>query len=87
MSTSLWILLACHLALASGAIPLQNIDDCDSLRNTTKSFLDMNTHDRERLENCVYKHLTDMELKFNRDPESFHNDPPPDAKLNIQANP
>ncbi|WKX94087.1 hypothetical protein Q1695_011387 [Nippostrongylus brasiliensis] len=85
MSTSLWILLACHLALASGAIPLQNIDDCDSLRNTTKSFLDMNTHDRERLENCVYKHLTDMELKFNRDPESFHNDPPPDAKLNIQV--
>ncbi|KAJ1369931.1 hypothetical protein KIN20_031543 [Parelaphostrongylus tenuis] len=45
----------------------------------------MNTHDRERLESCVFMFLTDTELQFSANPNSFHNDPPPEAKLVIQV--
>lgn len=45
----------------------------------------MSSTERARLEACVYTYLTEMEKKFNHDPNSFHADPPPEPKLVIQV--
>ncbi|KAL6733858.1 hypothetical protein Aduo_004469 [Ancylostoma duodenale] len=81
-----WIILS-TFGKATAIIPMMtaNADECDSLKNSSKGFLEMTTHQRERLENCVFTYLTDEEMKFNRDPNSFHTDPPPEAKLTIQV--
>ncbi|VDM53247.1 unnamed protein product [Angiostrongylus costaricensis] len=65
--------------------PLVTPADCTTLKNANKSFLNMNMHDRLRLESCVFTFLTDTELKFNANPDSFHTDPPPEAELTIQV--
>lgn len=92
MPTMLWSLIAGISAFVSisavllpQTLPPQTDDGCSELKSANKSFLDMNTHERERLENCVFSYLTEQEMKFNRDPNSFHTDPPPEPKLTIQV--
>ncbi|KJH47756.1 hypothetical protein DICVIV_06165 [Dictyocaulus viviparus] len=60
-------------------------DNCTTLKNSTKKFLDMNVYDKEQLEKCVFKFLIDSEMKFNDDPNSFHTNPPPEAEITIQV--
>ncbi|KAK5978145.1 hypothetical protein GCK32_000426 [Trichostrongylus colubriformis] len=85
----IWILLSIP-GFTTASVPLPSTpssqaDECVSLRNSSKAFLDMTYHERERLEACVYTYLTEVEKKFNHDPNSFHTDPPPEPKLVIQV--
>nr|CDJ92815.1 Protein ACR-6 [Haemonchus contortus] len=81
--------IACVLIGVSAFAPIpppsSETDECVELKNSSKSFLDMSSTERARLEACVYTYLTEMEKKFNHDPNSFHADPPPEPKLVIQV--